>query len=386
VGETLLVGEKMPRQKRFKTNYPGVYYVEGKAVGRSGIEKIYYVRYKRDGKTIEEKAGRQYQNDMTPARAAGVRAKRIEGKQKSNTQQRKIVRAKITVQSLADEYFSLKTPGKAKDTDHGRYTNYLKVPFGNKEPKEIIRLDTDRLRINLLKKRSPQTVKHVLALLKRLINFGSDRGLCPGISFKITMPSVDNIKTEDLTSEEIQRLFEVMETTIYQTAANMMKLALFTGMRRGEMFKLKWDDIDLHRGVIHIREPKGGKSQKIPINSNTEDLLKVISKVDAEYVFPARGGGPRISISRDVRAIKEEAGLPTDFRPLHGLRHLYATMLASSGKVDMYTLQKLMTHKSPQMTQRYAHYRDEAMRRASNTVDDILSEAMQEDGKLKAVK
>jgi len=44
-----------------------------------------------------------------------------------------------------------------------------------------------------------------------------------------------------------------------------------------------------------------------------------------------------------------------------------------------------MTHKSPQMTQRYAHYRDEAMRRASNTVDDILSEAMQEN-KIKAVK
>ena len=61
--------------------------------------------------------------------------------------------------------------------------------------------------------------------------------------------------------------------------------------------------------------------------------------------------------------IKKEAGLPKDFRPLHGLRHHYASMLASSGKVDMYVLQKLLTHKSPLMTQRYAHLRDEALRK-----------------------
>ena len=94
---------------------------------------------------------------------------------------------------------------------------------------------------------------------------------------------------------------------------------------------------------------------------------------DETHVFPARGGGPRISISRDVRAIKEAAGLPEDFRPLHGLRHLYATMLASSGEVDMYTLQKLMTHKSPQMTQRYAHLRDDALKSAAVKTDDILN-------------
>ena len=81
-------------------------------------------------------------------------------------------------------------------------------------------------------------------------------------------------------------------------------------------------------------------------------------------------------ISKDVRAIKEAADLPADFRPLHGLRHVYATMLANSGKVDMFTLQKLMTHKSPQMTQRYAHYRDEAMQRASNEVSGILEDAL----------
>ena len=192
------------------------------------------------------------------------------------------------------------------------------------------------------------------------------------------MPLVDNIKTEDLTPEQLQNLVTVLEDTPHQTAANMMKLALFTGMRRGEIFKLQWNDVDFHRGFIHIRDPKGGKSQKIPLNSNARSLFEVIPKQGGEYIFPARGGGPRKDINKDVNRIKKEAGLPKDFRPMHGLRHLYATMLASSGKVDMYTLQKLMTHKSPQMTQRYAHFRDEAFQRAAAHVDDILSDAMEE--------
>jgi integrase len=73
-----------------------------------------------------------------------------------------------------------------------------------------------------------------------------------------------------------------------------------------------------------------------------------------------------------VRKIKEAAGLPDDFRPLHGLRHAYASMMASSGEVGMYTLQKLMTHKDPKMTQRYAHLRDEALKRASEVAGNII--------------
>ena len=378
----------MAKQERFKTTYPGVYYVIGAATGRTGTEKIFYIRYRRDGKLVEEKAGRQYQDDMTPARAAGLRAQRIEGKQQSNQKKREEqsrVADRWTIGRLWEEYKSSRPKGVNR-SDASFWGVYLEKPFGGKEPKELVKLDTDRLRINLLKTRKPQTVKHVLALLRRIIIFGVDRGLCPALPFKITLPSVDNIKTEDLSPGHLQALFAAIESTPHQTAAAMMKLALFTGMRRGEIFKLRWDDLDFHRGFISIIEPKGGKSQKIPMNKNAEEVLATIPKT-SEYVFPARTGGPRKDISKDLREIKEAAGLPADFRPLHGLRHVYATMLASSGKVDMFTLQKLLTHKSSQMTQRYVHYRDEALRRASDDVDDILNDAMQnEGGKIRAIK
>jgi integrase len=116
-----------------------------------------------------------------------------------------------------------------------------------------------------------------------------------------------------------------------------MKMALFTGMRRGEMLKLKWSDIDFERGFIHLRDPKGQKNQKIPLNIPVRELLETHPKT-SDYVFPGRDGQQRVSIAKPVRAIKEDAGLPQDFRPLHGLRHVYASMLASSGVVDMYTL------------------------------------------------
>lgn len=378
----------MPRQMRFKTNYPGVYYVEGRAASRTGTERIYYIRYKRNGKTVEEKAGRQFQNDMTAARAAGIRAQRVEGRQQSNQDRRKVAAEKKqrwTIERLWDEYRA-QLPGGGTKSDRSRWKLHLEKKFGSKEPKQLVKLDTDRLRINLLKKRSPQTTKHILALLRRIINFGVDHGLIAPLPFKIKMPSVDNIKTEDLSQEQLQNLFVVLKDTPYQTAANMMKLALFTGMRRGEIFKLQWNDVDFRRGFIHIRDPKGGKSQKVPLNNNARLLLEEIPEQDREYIFPGRGGGPRKDINKDVNRIKAEAGLPADFRPLHGLRHVYATMLANSGKVDMFTLQKLMTHKSPAMTQRYAHYRDEALRRASDQVDGILAEAMQVNNKVKAIK
>lgn len=94
---------------------------------------------------------------------------------------------------------------------------------------------------------------------------------------------------------------------------------------------------------------------------------------DSPYVFPGRQGKELIDINHSLAEIKKTAGFPKDFRALHGLRHVFASMLASSGQVDMYTLQKLLTHKSPVMTQRYAHLRDESLKRASALAGELVN-------------
>lgn len=372
----------MPR--RIKTSYPGVYYREAARIGGRGTERVYYIVFKKDGKTLEEKVGRQFADDMTPARAASIRGDRIEGKRKSRKEIREEREAekraeanRWIVNRLWDEYKRQRNP-KGIVADENRYKNYLAEAFGEKAPEDIITLDVDRLRLRLLKSKSPQTAKHVIALLRRIVLFGAKKGLCPPpdpARLQFEMPSVSNEKTEDLTSEELTRLMEAIETDENIQAANLMKLALFTGMRRGELFKLQWSHVDFQRGFIAIRDPKGGPDQKIPLNYAARNVLENHERTESPYVFPGNGGNQRTEIRKPVNRIKERAGLPKDFRALHGLRHVFASMLASSGQVDMYTLQRLLTHKDPTMTQRYAHLRDETLQNASNLAGTLMNAA-----------
>lgn len=378
----------MPAKKRLKTQYPGVYYIES-TIGRNGKpERVYYIFYRgKDGKQIEEKAGRQYADDMTPAKASGIRSRRIQGQELPNRERREAKRAakraeeaKWTIDKLWHEYKANRSL-KGIAQDKSRYENYIKPLFADKEPVDILPLDIDRLRRKRLKGKSPQTIKLTLALLRRIVNFGARRQFCAPLSFSIEMPSVNNLKTEDLSQEQLRRLLEAIEADEDQQVANLMKMALFTGMRRGELFKLQWGDVDFQRGFINIRDPKGGPNQKIPLNDSVRQLLENHPRTNSPYVFPGRKGAKRTDAKKAVNRIKNKAGLPKDFRPLHGLRHYYASMLASSGKVDMYTLQKLLTHKSPQMTQRYAHLRDDALRRASDLAGELIEQVTKQEKK-----
>lgn len=249
--------------------------------------------------------------------------------------------------------------------------------MGDKEPHELAPLDVDRLRLKMQKKHKPATVKNTLELLRRIINYGVKKCLISPLPFKVQLPKVNNLKTEDLTTEQLKALLKAIDEDPHALAGPMMKLVLFTGMRRGELFSLRWKDVDFERGFISIREPKGGQDVKIPMNEEARAILESLPR-ESEYCFPGRGGERRVDITKAINAIKKTAGLPKNFRGLHGLRHLYATMLISSGQVDLYTLQKLLTHKSPLMTQRYSHLRDQVLRRASALAGEIVTAAMQE--------
>ncbi len=87
-----------------------------------------------------------------------------------------------------------------------------------------------------------------------------------------------------------------------------------------------------------------------------KSVLENIKPLGSAYVFPSPiNNGKRTECRALLKRIKQAANLPYDFRPLHGLRHTYASWLASSSKVDLFTLQRLMTHESPAMTQRVMH-------------------------------
>ena len=156
----------MPRQQRFKTKYPGVYYVEG--VGANGRpERIYYIFYRKDGKQIEEKAGRQFKDDMTPARAAHLRTQRVHGDVPTNQERREELRQTAetwTFNRLWQEYKDRKPDLKGIVTDENRYQKHIMPLLGERGPGTLTSFDVDRVRVKLLKTHKPGTVKNVLEL------------------------------------------------------------------------------------------------------------------------------------------------------------------------------------------------------------------------------
>lgn len=84
-------------------------------------------------------------------------------------------------------------------------------------------------------------------------------------------------------------------------------------------------------------------------------------------------------INKQVDAIKKAANLPADFRPLARLRHTFASVAVSNG-VPLSHVQKLLTHKDPSLTQRYAHLEDSALKNSASLVGDFLADPVQPEG------
>jgi len=372
--------------KRIKTRYPGVFFREADRIGGKGKEKVFYILFKKDGKLLEEKAGRQYADNMTEAKAARFRGERIEGKRKSRKEireERKQKKAQPwTFDRLWEEYKKTNPGLKGLVQDENRFTLHVSPALGKKEPRDLVPLDIDRIRIALQKKKKDATVRNVLEIIRRIINFGIKKRLCPGPAFKVALPRVNNLKTEMLTEEQIKKVMEVATADKNTNAAGMVKLGLSTGLRRGEMFKLKWSDIDFQTGFITLKDTKGGTDQKVFLNDMARKVLENHPRLDeSPFVFPGRGGKQLTDISKAVRRIRDNAGLPKDFRPLHGHRHSFASLLISSGEVDLYRLQKLLTQKDPRMTQRYAHLSDVALKSASNVAASLIQDALNAEDK-----
>jgi len=366
----------MPKQNRQITRYNGVYFVD-----LANGDQTYFMRYKKDGKLIEERAGRKRQG-WTAAKANRLRTERLAGKSESNAEKRikdkaekDSLHSRWTFQKLFNEYLDSRHDLKGRANDERRFNSYLEKDFGNKSPEEVSHFDIERLKKRLTKKNlKPATIRHALEVLRRLSNFAVKRNLCAGIRFVIEMPKVNNIQIEDLTQEQIARLLKVLAEEPNIQAANIVRFALFTGMRRGEIFNLMWEDINFRTKSIRIRDPKGGVDATIPLNETAEKVLSTHPKTESNYVFPGLNGERRNNFYRPLKRIKEKAHLPSNFRMFHGLRHVYASQLASSGMVDLYTLQKLLTHKSPLMTQRYAHLRGDALMQASNVISGLIKQ------------
>ncbi len=373
----------MPRQIRVSTEYSGVYFVK-----LANQDQSFFIRYKRNGKSVEEKAGRSNQG-WNAEKAYQLRTERMSGTSAAGNELQSnsdlLSQQDWTFSKIFSEYLRLRNKLKGRANDIYRFKNYLEKEFANITPSCVTQDDIERFKHNLQNRElKPATIRHVLELLRRLANFAAKNNLCSGLSFKIQMPKVENYKTEELTNAQLQKLMQVLEEESDIQVSNLVRLALYTGMRRGELFNLNWGDIDFYNKTITVKSDKKGDQPTIPLNEMAEKVLVEHAHTEngSKFVFPGRGGKKRTDCKRPLLRIRKKAGLPDDFRILQGLRHVYASMLVSSGKVDLETLQSLLTQKSPLMTQRYAHLLDESRTNSENIIADgehNLSNATEEE-------
>jgi integrase len=155
-----------------------------------------------------------------------------------------------------------------------------------------------------------------------------------------------------------------------------VKFTLFTGFRKSEVFKLEWVDVDFHRKTITPKDPKGGKTESIPVSDHALDVLKSRPR-NSKFVFPGPNGEMKRTFRNPWYKIREAAELPEKIR-FHGLRHNFASHLVSNG-MDLLTVGKLLNHKDTTTTKRYAHLADEKVRQAAVLSGQLLAPKPKED-------
>ncbi len=207
-----------------------------------------------------------------------------------------------------------------------------------------------------LSKTSPYEANRVLELLKTMFNKAEVWGYrVPGKNPTRGVHKNKEVKRDRwVTPEEFPTLLEKInaEGNIY--VRSVLWLYLLTGVRKNELLKTKWEDVDLERKELRLPDTKSGRKHYVPLSETAVKILNVIPKQQGNpYVFPGMKQGEHlVNVEKAWRRVRKDAGIP-DVR-LHDLRRTVGSWLAQEGN-SLHVIGKVLNHTSPQTTAVYAH-------------------------------
>jgi integrase len=180
-----------------------------------------------------------------------------------------------------------------------------------------------------------------------------------------------------LSAKEAQTLVSVCDLHLQPVVIT----ALHTGMRKGEILKLKWDNVDMQHGFILLDKTKNGERREVPINNTLRATFnklprRFVEKEGEKELVPYLFHDPVTlkpydSVKRSFKTAVKNAGI-TDFH-FHDLRHTFASLAMMSGKIDIATLSKILGHKTLKMTMKYAHLAPAHLQKAVFVMDDVYA-------------
>ena len=377
--------------KRKKSRFPGVFHHV-----TDDSKEIFYIRYRRPGdrKLHEEKLSGL---GWTLARAARERSARIAGKpsnEENRTKselQKKEFENRPTLELLFERYLIDKAEQNGQALKSIRVLRpTFKKHFGHlvdRTTDDLTLADAQDIRKKILEQKGAlKTVANVLGLLNSIVAHGVSINLCQPLSFKLPIPKrgeIQNKTTERLNPGQLDQLLKVLDEEPLQIG-NFFRMALYSGCRKSEMCKLTWDDCDFDFYKIRLRNPKSGRDEEIPMSAPVKNILqsqweirnfRTKATAKADVVFFTISGRPWGSsekiITQHSKRIREKAGLPSNFRMLHGLRHVFGTLHALHG-TPLPILSKLLTHKTLSVTERYIEIAREDALASANLTGEII--------------
>lgn len=212
---------------------------------------------------------------------------------------------------------------------------------------------------------APATVVKIKAIFGRSFELGARWGV-PGCEGKnpvraVETKPVDNMRGRYLTADEAAKLIAAAEGSRNPLLASIIRLLLATGMRVGELLSARWENVDVDRQTLFLPTTKNGRSRFVPL---AQAAIKAIAELPraqgAVFLFPSPKcpGEHLTTIKHGWQTARDAADLPG--LRIHDLRHSSASFMINSG-VDIYSVGKVLGHRSVQSTQRYSCLRQDTL-------------------------
>ena len=324
-----------------------------------------------------------------------------------NTEVDTLTAEKYTVGQWMDVWFENYAKVKVRPSSHQTYRgyidNHIKPNIGNIPLGKLTTLELQKLYKKLLSKGrverieaksqpkglSPKTVRNIHQVISSAMDFArSQKLIAINPTDGCALPKLEHREMKTLPVEQLASfLREAKESGVFE----MYYIELATGLRRGELLGLKWEDLDLEQGTLRVqRQVSRINGEVVEARLKTKNSYRIISlgadavkilkeqrkKCGSEYVFPSPTGGPISpdSVLQILHRVLKRAGLPKV--RFHDLRHTFATIALQNG-VDIKTVSGMLGHYSAGFTlDTYAHVTTAAQREAAKTMGSVLSGAL----------
>lgn len=325
---------------------------------------VWWMSFNYQGRQVRRSTGTSDKR-LAEAILGKIKAEIVEGRYFEVLEERK-----RTFDELMDRFLSEHVVKRASKRAYHGFVKRLRAFFGGRTlaeitPRTIAEYKTHRYAMGV----KPATINRELAAMKKAFNLAMkewewcrSNPVC-----RVSMERENNKRDRWLTEEEEHRLLACS----LPWAREVFLFALHTGMRLGEILALTWAGVDLFRRCVTVFRSKNGKRRTIPVNQTVLDLLKERARVrslQTQTIFHSQAFTPvdANNLRRAFRSSCRKARI--DDLHFHDLRHTFATRLVQAG-VDLYKVQRLLGHKSPIMTQRYAHHYPESLRDGVEILD-----------------